>query len=86
MAVASRPDVKATASHQGMPPREAYAFEAMHAPPLPFIATGDSLLAADPHVTPTHERSNLETFHATLADATVGHLYPWTWTPSAWRR
>lgn len=73
---ANRPNVKATISLQGMPPREANALEAMHAPLLLFTSTGDTFVTPDQYVTPTYDGSKVQTFYATLGDATVGHLYP----------
>jgi hypothetical protein len=73
---ANRPNVKATVSLQGMPPREANALEAMHAPLLLFTSTGDTFVTADQYVTPTYDGSRVQTFYATLGDASVGHLYP----------
>jgi hypothetical protein len=70
-----RPNVKATVSLHGMPPRQANAFEAMHDPLLLFTSTGDAFVTADQYVTPTYDRSEVQTFYATLVDATVGHLY-----------
>lgn len=73
---ANRPNVKATVSLQGMPPREANAFDAMHSPLLLFTTTGDSFVTADGYVTPNYEKSKVQTFYATLNDASAGHLYP----------
>jgi hypothetical protein len=73
---ADRPRVKATVSLHGMPPRGGSAFAAMHAPLLLFTSTGDGFVTADQYVTPNYEASKVQTFYATLGDATVGHLYP----------
>jgi hypothetical protein len=73
---ANRPNVKATVSLHGMPPRETNAFDAMHAPLLLFTSTGDGFVTKDKYVTPNYEKSKVQTFYATLNDASAGHLYP----------
>jgi hypothetical protein len=70
-----RPNIKATVSLHGMPPRETDAFPSMHAPLLLFTSTGDTFVSAAEYVTPNYEQSTVQTFYATLADATAGHLY-----------
>ncbi len=70
-----RPNIKATVSLHGMPPRETNAFEAMHAPLLLFTSTGDTFVSASGYVTPNYEQSTVQTFYATLDDPTAGHLY-----------
>jgi len=72
---ADRPNVRATVSLHGMPPRVATAFTAMHAPLLLFTSTGDSFVTARQYVTPNFESSQVPTFYATLADSNAGHLY-----------
>jgi len=72
---ADRPNVKATVSLHGMPPRLATAFDDMHAPLLLFTSTGDTFVTAEGYVTPNYEKSKVQTFYATLNDATAGHLY-----------
>ena len=72
---ANRPNVKATVSMHGMPPRETNAFADMHAPLLLFTATGDTFVSADQYVTPNYDSSTVTTFYATLNEM-VGHLYP----------
>ena len=72
---ADRANVKATVSLHGMPPRVTDAFEKMHAPLLLFTSTGDTFVSAEGYVTPNYEKSQVQTFYATLADATAGHLY-----------
>jgi hypothetical protein len=72
---ADRPNVKATVSLHGMPPRGAAAFADMHAPLLLFTSTGDSFVTAQQYVTPNFESSQVQTFYATLADSSAGHLY-----------
>ncbi|HEX2677931.1 MAG TPA: dienelactone hydrolase family protein [Polyangiales bacterium] len=73
---ANRPNVRATVSLHGMPPRETNAFADMHAPLLLFTSTGDSFVTADKYVTPNYQMSMVQTFYATLQDSTAGHLYP----------
>jgi hypothetical protein len=70
-----RPNVKATVSLHGMPPRQTGAFDMMHSPLLLFTSTGDSFVTASGYVTPNYDKSKVQTFYATLADATAGHLY-----------
>ena len=73
--VSDRPNIKATVSLHGMPPRENDAFQAMHAPLLLFTSTGDTFVSASGYVTPNYEQSTVQTFYATLDDDTAGHLY-----------
>lgn len=73
---ADRPNVKATVSLHGMPPRVATAFDAMHGPLLLFTSTGDGFVTKDQYVTPNYDSSKVQTFYAALDDASVGHLYP----------
>jgi hypothetical protein len=72
---ADRPNVKATVSLHGMPPRGATAFADMHSPLLLFTSTGDTFVTAAGYVTPNFEQSQVQTFYATLDDASAGHLY-----------
>jgi hypothetical protein len=72
---ADRANVKATVSLHGMPPRGAEAFAKMHAPLLLFTSTGDTFVTADEYVTPNYQASLVQTFYATFADTTAGHLY-----------
>lgn len=72
---ADRANVKATVSLHGMPPRGTDAFGKMHAPLLLFTSTGDSFVTADEYVTPNYQASLVQTFYATFADTTAGHLY-----------
>ena len=72
---ADRPNVRATVSLHGMPPRGDNAFTAMHAPLLLFTSTGDSFVTAAEYVTPNYNASQVKTFYATLDDATAGHIY-----------
>lgn len=69
-----RPNVKATVSLHGMPPRES-PWSKAHAPLLLFTSTGDNFVTADGYVTPNYEASTLQTFYATLDNSTAGHLY-----------
>jgi hypothetical protein len=70
-----RPNIKVTVSLHGMPPRKSDAFDTMHAPLLLFTSTGDSFVTAAGYVTPNYDKSKVQTFYATLGDATAGHLY-----------
>jgi hypothetical protein len=72
---ADRPNVRATVSLHGMPPRGATAFADMHSPLLLFTSTGDSFVTAAGYVTPNFEQSSVQTFYATLNDPGAGHLY-----------
>lgn len=72
---ADRANVKATVSLHGMPPRGTDAFAKMHAPLLLFTSTGDTFVTAEEYVTPNYEESLVQTFYATLADTSAGHLY-----------
>lgn len=72
---ANRPNVKATVSLHGMPPRGDTAFADMHSPLLLFTSTGDGFVTAEKYVTPNYQASTVQTFYATLDDATAGHLY-----------
>jgi hypothetical protein len=72
---ADRPNVKATVSIHGMPPRNQAAWGAMKSPLLLFVSTGDAFVTAEQYVTPNYESSVVTTFYATLQED-VGHLYP----------
>lgn len=72
---ANRPNVKATFSLHGMPPRETNAWDAMHAPLLFTTSTGDNFVTASGYVTPNYEKSKVQTFYGTLQNADAGHLY-----------
>ena len=71
-----RPNIKATVSLHGMPPRVANAFDLMHAPLLLFTSTGDMFVTASQYVTPNYQKSKVQTFYATLNNSMAGHLYP----------
>jgi hypothetical protein len=73
--VANRPNMKATVSLHGMPPRESKAFDEIHNPLLLFTSTGDKFVYKEKYVTPNYDKSNVQTFYATLNDPSVGHLY-----------
>jgi hypothetical protein len=47
----------------------------MHSPLLLFTSTGDSFVTAEGYVTPNYEKSQVQTFYATLGDNAAGHLY-----------
>lgn len=72
---ANRPNVKATISIHGMPPREGAAWTGMKSPLLLFTSTGDTFVSASGYVTPNYNNSKVPTFYATLQE-NVGHLYP----------
>lgn len=72
---ANRPNVKATVSIHGMPPREGNAWAGMKSPLLLFTSTGDTFVSASGYVTPNYNSSKVPTFYATLQE-NVGHLYP----------
>ena len=69
-----RPNVKATFSLHGMPPRVSDIWGKMHSPLLLTTSTGDNFVTASGYVTPNYEKSKVQTFYATLAED-VGHLY-----------
>jgi hypothetical protein len=71
----TRPNVKATVSFHGMPPRDTSVWGKMKAPLLLFTSTGDSFVSAEGYVTPNYNNSKVTTFYATLQEA-VGHVYP----------
>jgi hypothetical protein len=72
---ANRPNVRATVSLHGMPPREVNAWTAMKSPLLLFTSVGDTFVSAEERVTPNYNNSQVPTFYATLQEP-VGHLYP----------
>lgn len=72
---ANRPNVVATVSFHGMPPRGASAFKDMHSPLLLFTSTGDTFVSAAGYVTPNYEKSTVQTFYATLGESSADHLY-----------
>jgi dienelactone hydrolase len=72
---ANRPNVKATVSLHGMPPRQPRAFDDIRAPLLLFTSTGDTFVTAAGYVTPNYNKATKQTFYATLKDANAGHLY-----------
>jgi hypothetical protein len=71
--VSDRPNIVATVSFHGMPPRQTNAFQAMHSPLLLFTSTGDTFVTASGYVTPNYDMSMVQTFYATLNDASFGH-------------
>ena len=78
--VSVRPNIKATVSLHGMPPRQtgdggSGTWNMIHAPLLLFTSTGDNFVTASGYVTPNYQASTVQTFYATLSDSTVGHLY-----------
>ena len=72
---ADRPNVKATFSLHGMPPRVTDAWTKMHAPLMLTTSTGDNFVTADGYVTPNYEKSTVPTFYGTLQNSMAGHLY-----------
>jgi hypothetical protein len=73
--VSSRPNIKATVSFHGMPPRVTDIWGKQKGPLLLFTSTGDSFVSAEGYVTPNYNNSKVTTFYATLQEA-VGHVYP----------
>jgi hypothetical protein len=71
---AVRPNVKCTVSFHGMPPREADTFDTMHSPLLLFTSNGDTIVTPSGYVTPNFEKSQVQTFYATLTTG-ESHLY-----------
>jgi hypothetical protein len=69
----NRPNIVATVSFHGMPPRETNAFTDMHSPLLLFTSTGDTFVTASGYVTPNYNKSVVQTFYATLENASFGH-------------
>lgn len=72
---ANRPNVKASISFHGMPPRESDPWTKMHAPLLLFTSTGDTFVSSDGYVLPNYNNSKVSTFYAQLQE-NVGHVYP----------
>jgi Dienelactone hydrolase family len=72
---ANRPNVKATVSFHGMPPREFDPFGEMHGPLLLFTSTGDTFVSASAFVTPNYNSSQVQTFYATMNNDFADHLY-----------
>lgn len=70
-----RPNVKATISLHGMPPRVTDIWGKLHAPLLLTTSTGDAFVTASGYVTPNYEKAVGQTFYATLQDSNAGHLY-----------
>jgi hypothetical protein len=70
---ANRPNVVATVSFHGMPPRVTTAFQDMHSPLLLFTSTGDTFVSASGYVTPNYNKSMVQTFYATLSDSSFSH-------------
>jgi hypothetical protein len=70
----NRPNIVATVSFHGMPPRETSAFQDMHSPLLLFTSTGDTFVSASGYVTPNYEKSTVQTFYATLMDSSFSHI------------
>jgi hypothetical protein len=70
---ANRPNIVATVSFHGMPPRVTTAFQDMHSPLLLFTSTGDTFVTASGYVTPNYDKSMVQTFYATLSDSSFGH-------------
>jgi hypothetical protein len=70
---ADRPNVKATVSFHGMPPRN-NPWSRMKSPLLLFTSVGDTFVSADSFVTPNYMDSQVPTFYATLNES-VDHLY-----------
>lgn len=69
----TRPNVKASVSFHGMPPRND-PWAKMTAPLLLFTSNGDDFVSASGYVTPNYNSSKVPTFYATLQEA-VDHLY-----------
>jgi dienelactone hydrolase len=77
---ADRPNVKATVSIHGMPPRRQDAFATLHAPLLLLTSVGDSFVTSSGYVHPNYESSSkVPTIYAQLQDSAVGqtvdHLF-----------
>jgi hypothetical protein len=71
---ANRPNVKATVSFHGMPPRESDPWSMMKSPLLLFSSTGDDFVSVSGYVMPNYNSSKVPTYLAILQEA-VGHLY-----------
>ena len=69
-----RPNVKATVSLHGMPPRN-NPWAQMHAPLLLTTSLGDTFVSAEGYVTPNYNKSQVQTFYATLNEPNEGHMY-----------
>ena len=73
--VSDRPNIKATISLHGMPPRVTDIWGKLHAPLLLTTSTGDNFVPAAMYVTPNYQKTVGQTFYATLQDSNAGHLY-----------
>ena len=73
--VSDRPNIKATISLHGMPPRVTDIWGKLHAPLLLTTSTGDNFVPASMYVTPNYEKTVGQTFYGTLQDQNIGHLY-----------
>lgn len=73
--ISDRPNIKATISLHGMPPRVTDIWGKLHAPLLLTTSTGDNFVTASQYVTPNYEKAVGQTFYATLQDPNAGHLY-----------
>jgi hypothetical protein len=71
--VSDRPNIQATVSFHGMPPRQTNAFMVEHAPLLLFTSTGDTFVTASQYVTPNYQKATVQTFYAALEDSTFSH-------------
>ena len=72
--VSDRPNIKATISLHGMPPRVSDAFDKMHSPLLLTTSTGDNFVTPSGYVTPNYDKAKVQTFYGTLSKLDVGHL------------
>lgn len=72
--VSKRPNIKATISVHGMPPRSD-PWSSMHAPLALFSSTGDTIVPVDQFVTTNYNDSRVQTFFATIQDEMLGHLF-----------
>jgi hypothetical protein len=71
----NRPNVKATVSLHGMPPREWDAFGAIRGPLLLLSSTGDTFVTSSGYTVPQYGDAQGQTFYGQLQDPGVDHLY-----------
>jgi hypothetical protein len=72
--VSRRPNIKATVSVHGMPPRN-NPWANLHAPLALFSGKGDWIVSADGPVTDNYNNSTVPTFFATMQDESPGHMF-----------
>jgi hypothetical protein len=72
--VSKRPNIKATISVHGMPPRN-NPWLSLHAPLALFSGKGDWIVGADGPVTENYDNAMVPTFFATMQTDSPGHMF-----------